>query len=277
MGRLQGLSESPSSTDRTTMRRTIPVLLAVIALTLTPSAIASPATYRGSSADGKVVFFETDEQVVPGDTDTKRDVYERSFDSEAGIESYVTREVSIGPTGGNDAYNALFDKASANGEIVLFSTEESLVEADADHRADVYVRNVVTGTTRLVSVGEAACAPICGNGPADASFARASTDGTKVFFVSEERLTAADTDSSADVYVRDIANEADETTELVSAGSTSCAPACGNGPFNVALRGISADGSHAYFTTEEQLSLADTDSTVDIYSHDLGDGKTTLV
>jgi Tol biopolymer transport system component len=257
------------------MHRTIALMLALAAaLILAPAANATPASYRGSSADGKVVFFETDEQVVPGDTDTKRDVYERSYDAELGIESYVTRAVSIGPTGGNDAYNAQFDKASASGNIVFFSTEEALVEADTDHRSDVYERNLATGTTTLVSVGEAACAPICGSGPADANFAAANSDGTRVFFVTEERLTAADTDSAVDVYVRDLS---DETTELVSTGSASCAPACGNGPFNIALRGISADGTHAFFTTEEQLSAADTDSTVDVYSHDLGSGTTTLV
>lgn len=258
------------------MRRIlVPLLALTAALTLVPAAGAAPMSYRGSSADGEVVVFETDEQVVPGDTDTKRDVYERSYDAEPEIESYVTREVSIGPAGGNDAYNAQFDKVSADGGLVLFSTDEALVEADTDHRADVYARNLTTGTTTLVSLGEAACAPACGSGPADASFARASADGTSVFFVTEERLTSADTDGSVDVYVRDLTSE---TTALVSAGGTTCAPACGNGAFTVALRGISADGTHAYFTTEERLSGADTDSAVDVYARDLGGGgATTLV
>ena len=74
-----------------------------VALALAPTASAAPASYKGSSADGNAVFFETQESMVPGDTDTKRDVYERSYDAEAGIESYVTREVSLGPVGGNDA------------------------------------------------------------------------------------------------------------------------------------------------------------------------------
>src|SRR3954470_6514652 len=78
-------------------------------------ASASPASYKGSSADGKTVFFETSEQMAPGDTDTKRDVYQRAYDADPGIESYVTREVSLGPAGGNDAYNALFEKASTDG------------------------------------------------------------------------------------------------------------------------------------------------------------------
>lgn len=259
------------------MLRVFPLLLALAAtLTLAASANAAPA-YKGSSSDGKVVFFETDEQLVPGDTDSKRDVYERSYDAEPGIKSYVTREVSIGPAGGNDAFNATFEKASADGTIVFFSTEEALVAGDTDRRNDVYMRNMVTGTTTLVSIGEAACAPECGNGPVDAGFAGASADGSEVFFVTEERLATADTDNSVDIYARNLSNPSNETTSLVSAGSSECAPACGNQAFDAALRGISADGSHAYFTTAESLSNADTDSVVDIYSRDLAAETTTLV
>jgi len=257
------------------MFRTIVFLAAlVLVLTLPSAAGASQASFKSSSSDGKIVFFETDEQLVPGDTDAKRDVYERSYDSDPGIESYVTREVSLGPAGGNDAFNATFERASADGTIIFFSTEEALVEADTDRRSDVYMRNLVTGTTTLVSIGEAACSPACGNGAVDAGFAGASSDGSKIFFVSEERLTAADTDSSVDIYVRDLS---DETTALVSTGSASCTPVCGNGSFDAALRGISADGSHVYFTTAESLSGADVDSIVDIYSRSLAGETTTLV
>ena len=93
----------------------------------------------------------------------------------------------------------MFEKASADGTEVFFSTEESMVEADTDHRMDVYMRDLKTGTTTLVSQGEPGCAPSCGNGTSDAGFAAASADGTEAFFVSEEELTAEDTDSSVDV------------------------------------------------------------------------------
>jgi Tol biopolymer transport system component len=257
-------------------RATLHLLLALgLAALAAPAAIASPASYKGASADGAVVFFETAEQIVPGDTDTKSDVYERSYDAEPGIESYVTRQVSLGPAGGNAAYNALFEKASSDGSVVFFSTEESLVGADTDLRSDVYMRDLTTGTTTLVSLGEASCTPSCGNGAFDAGFAGASTDGTKVFFVSEERLAAADSDGSFDIYVRDLASE---TTSLISAGASSCAPACGNDDFDdVALRGISADGSHVYFTTAEELVGADADSAVDIYARSLAGATTTLI
>jgi hypothetical protein len=242
---------------------------------LAPTASASPASYKGSSANGEVVFFETDEQLVPGDTDTKRDVYQRSYDAEPGIESYVTREVSLGPAGGNDAYNATFERANDEGTRVFFATEEALVEEDTDHRADVYARDPESGETTLVSRGEAACSPVCGNGGFDGGFAGASSDGEEVFFVTQEKLTAADKDDSVDLYERDVIGK--ETT-LVSVGAAACAPECGNGPYSAALRGVSGDGSHVYFTTEEALvPAADGDSATDVYARDLAGGETTLV
>jgi len=238
--------------------------IALVAIAAAPAALASPATYKGSSADGEAAFFETDEQLVPGDTDTKRDIYMRSYDE--GVGAYVTREVSLGPAGGNDAYNATFEQVSADGAMVFFSTAERLVEADADLRADVYVRDLGLGTTILVSRGEAGCPPGCGNGAFDANFARASAGGDEAFFVSDEKLVAGDTDSSFDVYRRDLSAE---TTSLVSAG--------GNGPFDASLRGTSPDGSWAFFTTAEPLLGADTDGAVDLYARDLDGNATALV
>jgi Tol biopolymer transport system component len=245
------------------------------ALILAPSAGAAPAFYKGSSADGTVVFFETTEQMVPGDTDFKRDVYERYFDAEPEIKSYVTREVSLGPAGGNDAFDATFEGTNEAGTKVFFTTKESLVEEDTDHSTDVYVRDLEKGTTTLVSRGEPACAP-CGNGPSETGFAGASADGEKVFFVTAERLTAADKDSSMDIYERDLSSG---ETVLVSAGSSTCPVECGNGPYDASslVGGVSQDGDYVYFTTEEQLEAADDDSKKDIYVRELVPGKTKLV
>jgi len=250
------------------------VLIALLAATLgAPGAhAASETSYEGNSADGGAAFFSTNDKLVPGDTDSRRDVYVRSFDSTVG--SYVTREVSTGPTGGNDAFNALFEEASADGSKAFFSTEESLVSADADREFDVYMRDLAKGTTTLVSQGEAACAPACGNGPSGSNFAAATESGAAVFFVTEEQLDAGDTDTMVDVYERNLLAG---TTALVSAGGSPCPPGCGNGEFPATLRGIATDGSKAFFATSEQLVNVDTDTALDIYQRDLPGGPTTLV
>jgi hypothetical protein len=252
-------------------------LLAPLAVLVTLLAIAGPAkaasNFRGSSADGEVVFFDTEEPLLEGDTDSKRDVYERSYDED--VDAYVTREVSLGPAGGNSSYAAQFEGLDEEGTRVFFSTEERLVAEDTDLEADVYMRDLATGTTVLVSRGEAACAPACGNGAKPATFANATQAGNKVFFETKERLSSLDTDNSTDLYVRDLAGGGETT--LVSQGEPACAPGCGNGEFEVSRRGISADGRYAYFVTTERLAAADTDEAPDIYARDIQGGSTVLV
>ncbi len=254
-----------------------PVFLATFATILAfaifaPLAAAVPANYEGISADGKVAFFTTTDKLVSGDTDSRRDVYMRSLDPVVG--SYVTREISTGPIGGNDAFDSFFSRASGDGTQVFFVTDERLVATDTDQVADVYLRDLAKGVTVLVSQGGAGCAPGCGNGAADASFKNASDDGVAAFFSTDERLVAIDTDSATDIYRRDLDAG---TTTLVSAGEASCAPACGNSDETATMRGLSGDGSTAFFATFESLADADTDTAIDIYARALPGGPTTLV
>jgi hypothetical protein len=241
-----------------------------------PAAVAAPAGFAGASEDGEIVFFTTTDQLVPGDTDTRADVYERSYDD--ALERYVTRQISAGPTGGNDAYPAFYVGGSADGLKAFFATDEALVAEDKDLREDVYVRDLEENVTELVSAGDPSCAAQdCGNGDIPASFAPGGVipSGERVFFRSAERLSDVDGDTFVDVYVRDLDAG---TTTLVSAGAASCAGEdCGEGDFPAAFRGASADGTKAFITTEEQLASEDDDALLDIYVRDLGAGTTALV
>jgi hypothetical protein len=249
--------------------------LCAAAIWATPAG-ALPVTYDGIAADGHLAVFSTAEQMVPGDTDHEQDVYVRAFD--AGVGEYVTREASIGPLGGNDAYPAQYDGVSSDGSKVFFSTREPLVPADTDRSEDVYMRDLSTNTTTLVSQGDASCASEgCGNGAADASFVPGGIvpSGERVFFVTAERLSTADEDSSLDVYMRDLATG---ETVLVSQGDSSCAASdCGNGPQSVVFDQASEDGEKVFFATAEGLVAGDEDGQVDIYERDLATEATKLV
>ncbi|HEX3325121.1 MAG TPA: hypothetical protein VHR65_08345 [Solirubrobacterales bacterium] len=236
---------------------------------------AAPANYAGASADGGTIFFTTTEKLVPGDTDNRLDVYERSFDT--GLGAYVTREVSTGPTGGNDAFDATYDGVSSDGSKVFFSTSESLVAEDTDRAEDVYMRDLSNGTTTLVTQGDSSCAePLCGNGPADSIFVGATPDGSEVFFVSEEELAGGDSDSSFDVYVRELGGGG--TTKLVSRRAASCVVSgCGNGPFAASFSAVSANGAVVVFKSSERLASEDEDNLQDLYLRNLVSGTTTLV
>ena len=131
-------------------------------------ASALSATYDGIAADGHLALFSTAEQMVPGDTDHEQDVYVRSKDATLG--EYVTREVSIGPAGGNDAQPAQYDGVSSDGEKVFFSTKEGLVASDKDGQEDIYMRNLETNTTTLVSQRDSSCAGGCGGPVSGAGF-----------------------------------------------------------------------------------------------------------
>jgi Tol biopolymer transport system component len=241
---------------------------------------AAPVVYGGSSEDGGKVFFTAGAKLVPGDTDNHTDVYERFYDSQPGIEAYVTRELSTGPTGGNDAYDATFDGVSADGTKVFFSTAESLVAADRDHSTDIYMRNTVTGETALVSAGAESCSPTCGNGSSPATYIGSTLSGSRVFFTTNEQLAEGDTDEAADVYMRNL-ETTPATTVLVSRPDPACTACTAASPVTVPVYegkpAISADGKRVVFESADKLAEGDESPETDIYERDLTTGTTTLV
>jgi hypothetical protein len=212
----------------------------------------SDAFFDGSSADGTRVFFTTDEQLEPTDTDSQLDSYVYQ------VTTGLTTQISVGPAGGNGTFDALFVDASEDGSRVFFETDEGLVGGDVDNQVDIYQRSGVT--TTLISTG-----PAGGNGSFDAFFAGASSDGTHVFFETDEILVVDDVDAQFDVYER-----SGGVTTQVSAG-----PGGGNGAFDADFRGASADGGRVFFRTDESLTSQDTDANRDVYERSASD--TTLV
>lgn len=209
------------------------------------------AHFRGMSKDGLHAFFSTAEQLVPADTDSSIDIYER-FNG-------TTRLVSTGPVGGNSNSDAYFKGCSDDGTHVYFQTPEPLTSGDTDSNADVYDRSNGT-TTTLVSTG-----PAGGNGAFDSSFVGASADGSHIFIETTERLTSSDTDSNVDVYDR-----SSGTATLLSTGSSG-----GNGAADAYFAGASKDGSRVWFETNESLVAGDTDGRRDVYQR--SGGTTTLL
>ncbi|MEA2389868.1 MAG: large repetitive protein, partial [Thermoleophilaceae bacterium] len=225
---------------------TLGVALALIA----PSAAAgSGAFFQHASADGSKVFFQTDEQLVLGDIDASFDVYQRS--------GGVTTLVSQGAINGNGANNASFDGASADGSKVFFKTREQLTAGDIDTNFDTYQRS--GGVTTLVSTDTSGNA----NGPDTAFYGGASSDGTKVFFETDEQLATSDLDSGAtDVY-----QHSGGATTQVSTNTAGNANGAGN---DATFRGASSDGSKVFFETDEQLGGTDADSNTDVYERSAG-------
>jgi hypothetical protein len=149
--------------------RKLGVVTRLVSASAQPSAgrPATDAVFRGASADGSRVFFETTERLVFADTDDKVDVYERF--------GGTTRLVS-GSGGGaaGASYGAGHVGSSKDGTRVFFSTRQRLLGDDPDELKDIYEYS--GGQTALVSGSGAGATGT----QYDALFKDVSSDGARV-------------------------------------------------------------------------------------------------
>ncbi|MEV4640409.1 S8 family serine peptidase [Actinoplanes sp. NPDC049548] len=139
------------------------------------------------------------------------------------------------PGGGQLSTDAGSLSLSGDGRYAAFTTSAPVVTADTDGQADVYVTDLSTATTTLVSSG--------GNGESWAP--DISADGRWIAFTSTARLSTADTNDTADVYLTD---RTTGTTKLISR------PPGGNAAGHSGTPSVSADGTRvAYVSSEPAL------------------------
>jgi Tol biopolymer transport system component len=214
------------------------------------------------SADGRLIAFQSRaDNLVPGDVNGFADIFVR--DRQSG----TTRLVSTAADGVPAAGISIAPAISADGHFIAFqSSAEYLVPGDRNSREDIFVRELETGTTEIVSVAAS-------GGPADAgsSAPSISADGRFVAFQSSAReLVPGDTNDNTDVFVRD---RQSGTTRLVSA-------AADGGPANndSTLARISADGHFIAFQSRASNFVpGDTGSGQDIFVRDLTRATTELI
>jgi hypothetical protein len=200
------------------------------------------AFYRGLSTDGRRFVFETTESLAATDTDTEWDIYERLPDG-------TLIHVSDNPTGPDANVSATYNGMSGDGTRVLFKTPEAMTATDTDTTADVYMR-LPSGA--LVHVTDD---PLRADDAIEAAALANSSDATRIFFATRERLAPTDTDGAWDTYERWPGG-----VRHVTDGPT--------GPdadLDAYLEYVSPDGRRAYFSTVERLSPADTDAVNDVY------------
>lgn len=133
---------------------------------------------------------------------------------------------------------------SADGRFVAFvSGAENLVPGDTNDRYDVFVKDMVTGSIRLVST------PDQGQSDGDCSWATISSDGSKLAFVSNATNLVPQADSDFGVYLCDLASG---TLTQIGSG-------CVQQP------ALDEHGDYVAFYSSEQLLAGDDDSRSDIY------------
>jgi hypothetical protein len=98
---------------------------------------------RVLSSDGRRVFFDSEDALVPQDTNSAQDVYEWEAEGEGGCEEPGGCLALI--SGGTGGEGSSFIDASESGEDVFFITGEQLAKGDADRQVDLYDARVGDG------------------------------------------------------------------------------------------------------------------------------------
>jgi Tol biopolymer transport system component len=149
------------------------------------------------SADGRYVAFRSlASNLAPGDTNGFVDVFVRDR------QTNTTTRVSVAADG-SQANNTSFDPTiSADGRYVAFTGEATnLVPGDTNNAYDVFLSNLSSGALERVNLTESGTQTSRGQGPA------ITADGRYVaFFSNASGLVPGDTNSTDDVFVRDLAD-----------------------------------------------------------------------
>ena len=113
----------------------------------TPDGISGFTSFSVSSNGQFVAFYSDADNLVAGDTNGFRDVFVR--DLVAGV-NYL---VSVNTNGTSGDYISTDPAISGNGRYVAFtSSADNLVAGDTNNAQDVFVRDMMAGTTTLVSI-----------------------------------------------------------------------------------------------------------------------------
>ncbi|HEY9348834.1 MAG TPA: hypothetical protein VIQ53_26120, partial [Inquilinus sp.] len=214
------------------------------------------------SDDGRTIIYHSQaSDLVNGDTNGATDVF--LWDVQTG----TTTLVSI-PAGGGQGDNGSGNTdVSGGGRYVVFnSSATNMVDGDTNGQVDIFIRDLQTGTTTRVSVGddEAQSNGMSLNG-------RVSDDGQRVAFISRAtNLVAGDTNGDDDIFVRDLAAGTTERVSVATDGTQA------NDYSDQAS--ISGNGRYVVFqSAATNLVANDTNGVVDVFLRDLQTDTTVRV
>ena len=162
------------------------------------------------SGDGRyVVFGSFAGSLTPDDNNLRDDVFLR----DRTLGTTVRASVSGDGAEGND--HSLYGDASDDGRYVVFhSASNNLVPEDTNDEMDIFLRDVVAGTTTRISLG------LEGAEADDRSeFARISADGSIVTYQSlAANLVTGDTNSLRDIFVQELSGGTAARVSLAGGG-----------------------------------------------------------
>ena len=201
-------------------------------------------------------------------------------DLRSGVVDLVT--VSAARDGSGNDWSLDPGDFSPDGSRLAFTTPASnIIPGDTNQAADLFVRDLTSATTTLVTANRAGTG--AGNAGADygASF---GPDGTSLAFTSRASdLVATDTNEASDVFVRDLTAG---TTRLVSVNAAGTDSARGSSTgFNESSSPVFSPGGRSIAFVSDASDFGPTDADhdgdlffdSDVYLRDLEAGTTSLV
>ncbi|MEO7836728.1 MAG: hypothetical protein ABIS21_03675, partial [Acidimicrobiales bacterium] len=203
---------------------------------------------RSLSADASLIAFSSDAtDMVPGDTNAVRDVFVR--DRAGGANVLVSAGLGGAPANGASGEPAI----SADGKFVTFASDATnLITGDTNAARDIFIRNLVTSTTKRVSV-----AGVNTQSNGTSLTPAISGDGTYVTYASwASNLVPGDTNNRADIFVRNTVAKTTKRVSLATGGAQ------GNGDSTYPT--ISSDGRGVAF---ESLATNFTPTTTNGFRH----------
>lgn len=225
---------------------------------------STASTAPATSADGSITAFVSNAEDLGADHPAgTAQIY--FADRRRGITRLVSR--ADGASGAPGAGSSSQPSISADGRYIAFvSASNNLSDEDTDNSQDVYVRDIQSNTTRLVSKSKAGGAA---NGTSTQP--AVSPDGRYVAYTSTaNNLSPLDGDGTQDVFVFD---RATGDSKLVSLGSDGL-PALGNSQ----NPDISTLGQVVtYESTASNLAAGDAVLLSDVFAFDATKGATELV
>ncbi len=214
------------------------------------------------NADGRYVAFESlASNLVLSDTNGVKDVFVHDRNSGTTIRVSVATDGSQGNGLSNQAF--LSDDGS---KVIFESSATNLVANDTNGVKDIFVRDLTTNTTTRVNV-----ATDGSQGTLASNWAAISGDGTVIGFHSAApNFVPGDTNTSADVFVRDLGTGVTSRVSVASNGT--------QGDGNSQYGYLSDDGNIVIFeSVATNLVEGDTNGFRDIFVHNRTTGVTSRI
>ena len=204
----------------------------------------------------RVAFVSEASDLVPGDTNGNADIFVADLVSDQLV------RVNVSSSGAQASGFSDTPSISSEGRYVAFmSYDSNLVPSDTNGAADIFIHDLTTGSTELVTIG------VGGAQLNGSSFLPSVSAGGRfvAFWSDATNAVPGDTNSVSDVFVRDrllgTTRRVSETATGQQLAQASQTPS------------ISADGTLVAFSTEANLFSLDANNGPDVALKDLGTGE----